>query len=135
VYALQDYAHAIALLVPLADRGNVVAQMQLGLIYARGQGVLWQLQEPRPKEPVRSDRTLSDSRNLAVNLPRSQRRRWGRRQLFSERRFLDCLDGFCRATPSQKLQCLRFEYNGMALKMRATGLGSPVDERLTDFTS
>jgi hypothetical protein len=34
-YALQDYAHAIALIVPLADRGNVVAQMQLGLIYAR----------------------------------------------------------------------------------------------------
>jgi hypothetical protein len=32
---LQDYAHAIALIVPLADRGNVVAQMQLGLIYAR----------------------------------------------------------------------------------------------------
>jgi hypothetical protein len=26
-------------------------------------------------------------------------------------------------------------HNGMALKMRATGLGSPVDERLTDFTS
>ena len=39
-YALQDYAHAIALLAPLADRGNVVAQMQLGLIYARGEGVL-----------------------------------------------------------------------------------------------
>jgi uncharacterized protein len=38
-YAVRDYARAIELLTPLADRGDAVAQMQLGLIYARGEGV------------------------------------------------------------------------------------------------
>jgi TPR repeat protein len=38
-YTLRDYARAIELLTPLADRGNAVAQMQLGLVYARGEGV------------------------------------------------------------------------------------------------
>jgi uncharacterized protein len=38
-YALRDYARAIELLTPLAERGNAVAQLKLGLIYARGEGV------------------------------------------------------------------------------------------------
>jgi TPR repeat protein len=38
-YAVHDYGRAIEMLTPLADRGNAVAQMQLGLIHARGEGV------------------------------------------------------------------------------------------------
>src|SRR5512144_1311944 len=38
-YAMHDYERAIEMLTPLADRGNAVAQMQLGLIHARGEGV------------------------------------------------------------------------------------------------
>ena len=38
-YAVHDYERAIEMLTPLADRGNAVAQMQLGLIHARGEGV------------------------------------------------------------------------------------------------
>jgi TPR repeat protein len=38
-YAVRDYARAIEMLTPLADRGNAVAQLKLGIIYARGEGV------------------------------------------------------------------------------------------------
>jgi uncharacterized protein len=38
-YAVHDYPRAIAMLTPLADQGDAVAQTKLGLIYARGEGV------------------------------------------------------------------------------------------------
>lgn len=38
-YAVRDYPRAIELLTPLAERGNAVAQLKLGIIYARGEGV------------------------------------------------------------------------------------------------
>jgi uncharacterized protein len=38
-YSVHDYARALDMLAPLADRGNAVAQLKLGLIYARGEGV------------------------------------------------------------------------------------------------
>jgi uncharacterized protein len=38
-HALGDHARAIALLTPLAERGDAVAQLKLGLAYARGEGV------------------------------------------------------------------------------------------------
>jgi uncharacterized protein len=37
-YVMRDYARAVELLTPLAERGNAVAQLKLGLIYARGEG-------------------------------------------------------------------------------------------------
>ena len=38
-YVMRDYAQAVELLTPLAERGNAVAQLKLGIIYARGEGV------------------------------------------------------------------------------------------------
>ena len=35
-YALRDYARALALLTPLAEQGNAVAQLKLGIIFSRG---------------------------------------------------------------------------------------------------
>ena len=36
-YAQRDYARALELLAPLAERGNAVAQLQLGIIFSRGE--------------------------------------------------------------------------------------------------
>ena len=38
-YVVRDYARATEMLTPLAERGNAVAQLKLGIIYARGEGV------------------------------------------------------------------------------------------------
>jgi uncharacterized protein len=38
-YVLRDFAGAITRLTPLAERGNAVAQLKLGVIHARGEGV------------------------------------------------------------------------------------------------
>lgn len=38
-YAMHDYPRAIEMLTPLAERGEAVAQVKLGLLYARGEGV------------------------------------------------------------------------------------------------
>jgi uncharacterized protein len=38
-YVMRDYARAVELLTPLAEQGNAVAQLKLGIIYARGEGV------------------------------------------------------------------------------------------------
>jgi uncharacterized protein len=38
-YVMRDYARAVELLTPLAARGNAVAQLKLGIVYARGEGV------------------------------------------------------------------------------------------------
>ena len=38
-YAMHDYPRAIEMLTPLAERGEAVAQVKLGLIYTRGEGV------------------------------------------------------------------------------------------------
>ena len=35
-YAQRDYSRALALLAPLAEQGNAVAQLKLGMIYSRG---------------------------------------------------------------------------------------------------
>src|SRR3954471_8042830 len=35
-YAMRDYARALALLPPLAERGDAVAQLKLGMIFSRG---------------------------------------------------------------------------------------------------
>jgi TPR repeat protein len=35
-YAKRDYARALALLIPLAEQGNAVAQLKLGMIFSRG---------------------------------------------------------------------------------------------------
>jgi TPR repeat protein len=35
-YAKRDYARALALLTPLAEQGNAVAQLKLGIIFSRG---------------------------------------------------------------------------------------------------
>ena len=35
-YAKRDYARALALLAPLAEQGNAVAQLKLGMIFSRG---------------------------------------------------------------------------------------------------
>jgi uncharacterized protein len=38
-YAKLDYAHALETLTPLAEHGNAVAQLKLGIIYSRAEGV------------------------------------------------------------------------------------------------
>jgi uncharacterized protein len=38
-YAKLDYARALETLTPLAEQGNAVAQLKLGIIYSRGEGV------------------------------------------------------------------------------------------------
>jgi hypothetical protein len=38
-YLMRDYARAMVMLTPLAEQGNAVAQLKLGIIHARGQGV------------------------------------------------------------------------------------------------
>jgi TPR repeat protein len=38
-YAKLDYARALELLTPLAEQGNAVAQLKLGIIYSRAEGV------------------------------------------------------------------------------------------------
>ena len=38
-YLVRDYARAIEMLTPLAEQGNAVAQVKLGIMYARGEGV------------------------------------------------------------------------------------------------
>src|SRR4051794_40642784 len=35
-YAQRDYGRALALLTPLAEQGNAVAQLKLGIIFSRG---------------------------------------------------------------------------------------------------
>ena len=38
-YAQRDYARALALLTPLAEQGSAVAQLKLGIIFSRKDGV------------------------------------------------------------------------------------------------
>ena len=49
-YAMHDYPRAVEMLTPLAERGDAVAQVKLGLLYARGEGVCLLYTSPSPRD-------------------------------------------------------------------------------------
>ena len=63
-YAQRDYGRALALLAPLAEQGNAVAQLKLGIIFSRGKAgspTMWPRWDGSPRRPSRARLKLNSS--------------------------------------------------------------------------